>query len=111
MALRIGNPNASPPPPAPPEQDEAASLPTAMQSLEAPTGAGMVDPAVARYLGPEMRCQNCVHFMEPGSCEVVSGAIDSQGVCSLHTADMEAEMPMEEEVPAEEPMPEEEEAM
>ena len=110
MALRIGGPNDSAPMPS---QMEAASYPAVMNGLDAPTGGGMVDPAVARYLGPEAVCATCVHFMEPGSCEVVSGEIDPQGRCCLHTMDMEAndmEMPIE-EAPTEEPMPEEEEGL
>ena len=108
MALRIGNPNA--PPPAPPvveeEEEEVLSAPSMMQGLEAPASAGLVDPVVARYLGPESRCESCVHFMAPGSCEVVSGEIDPAGVCSLHTPDdMGMELETEEAADTLEEMP------
>lgn len=73
---------------------------------------GLVDPSVARYLGPDSRCHNCIHFLEGeglGSCEVVSGEIDPDGVCSLHTPDVEeveaesVDSPdVDEEVPSEE---------
>lgn len=48
---------------------------------------GMVAPEAAKYMGPEMRCESCVHYMEPGSCEVVAGKIDPQGVCMIFTPD------------------------
>lgn len=46
-----------------------------------------VSPESAKYMPPDMRCQSCIHFMEPGSCEVVSGPIDPAGVCLLFVAD------------------------
>jgi hypothetical protein len=91
MALRIKG-NTSPPTedlpveeaePELPEQAEAASEPAMMPMA----GGGTVDPAVARYLGPESRCAGCIHFMDPGSCEIVAGPIDPQGVCVLWTPD------------------------
>lgn len=48
---------------------------------------GSVDPAVARYLGPESRCGGCIHFLEPDACEIVAGPIAPDGVCSLFTPD------------------------
>ena len=86
MALRIGSSNASMP------VSQAANpavmpMATSMPDLNAQPSSGTVDPAVARYLGPEAVCATCIHFMEPSSCEVVSGAIDPQGRCCLHEAD------------------------
>ena len=85
----------------PTEEQELPSEPTDVPAGETPLpedpaeqqpgGGGNVDPAVARYLGPESRCQGCVHFSEPGSCEIVAGAIDPQGVCSLFTPDEDAQ--------------------
>jgi hypothetical protein len=108
MAMRIGGePTAPEPSPDKPEQTEAASLPTSLSALDAPAGQGMVDPLVARYLGPTERCQTCIHFMEPGSCEVVSGEIDPEGVCSLHTGDeMDDDMDEDEAADVLEAMPE-----
>lgn len=42
----------------------------------------------ARYFGPDQRCQGCLHFLANpdgslGTCEIVSGDIDPQGVCIL----------------------------
>ena len=72
--------------------------------MEAMPSGGTIDPLVARYLGPMDRCQSCIHYLEPGQCEIVAGPIDPQGVCSLFTADQvaEDEMPVE-EVPTEIP--------
>ena len=68
-------------------------------SPEGSMGGGQVDPEVARYMEPNYRCNNCVHFMEPGSCEIVAGPIDPEAVCSLHTPDAEAMAPEAEEMP------------
>lgn len=59
------------------------------QAPDMAMGGGQVDPEVARYLEPNYRCNNCVHFMEPGSCEIVAGPIDPEAVCSLYSPDTE----------------------
>lgn len=120
MALRIGG--------GMPPQEEAISEPAVMpeemaappEAMAPPTeapaeeGGGFIDPESARYFGPESRCQSCIHFMAPGSCEIVSGPIDPQGVCMLFLAggapDQGAGMPPEamEGMPAEESAPTEE---
>jgi len=57
-------------------------------------GGGQVSPEVARYLGPDAICQNCIHFLEPNTCEIVAGQIEPNGRCSLFEADaMEEGMP------------------
>src|SRR3990167_329368 len=68
-------------------QAETAMVPDSFKPPMLPEmGEGIVDQSVARYLGPESRCQGCLYFVEGGSCRVVSGEIDPQGVCSLFTA-------------------------
>jgi hypothetical protein len=57
---------------------------------------GNVDPQVARYLPPDCRCQGCIHFIDPGSCEIVAGPIDPQAVCSLYTPDANGQETSEE---------------
>ena len=90
MALRISDPN---PPPRMPTQMEATADPAVipMNEMMQPSGGGLVSPEVARYLGPEAVCATCVHFIDPGSCEVVSGEIDPQGRCCLHEADADTD--------------------
>ena len=92
--------------PAPTDIDEPLpdeAPPEEEAPVEEPTQDGaMVSPEAARYFGPESRCMNCVHFSEPGSCEIVSGQIDPEGVCSLLTQDSEGEDQMAPEPPVEE---------
>ena len=96
MALRImGN---TPPPreeePMPeempeqmlPEQMEAASEPAMPE--EDPTDLGRVPPAIAVYRTPDLGpfiCANCAYFREDGSCILVAGTIEPEGVCNLFT--------------------------
>lgn len=119
MAMRIGNPPTTPPAvpqPAAPAQ-ESPEMMDALASFageDTATGeTGLVDPEVARYTGPEAVCSSCIHFLEPGTCEVVSGPIDPGGRCSLHTADTGGEtkeLPMEEPI-EDETLPEDEEVL
>lgn len=84
-----------------PEQPEAVSEPAMLTE-----SAGKVSPQVARYMTSDMGpfiCANCQHFQDDGSCEVVSGPIDPEGVCILFTPPdqlnegmPEGEEPMEE---------------
>jgi hypothetical protein len=99
MAIRVaGNP------PVMPEMVEEEPLmeePTPDMAMlpEEPTMGGMVDPFVAKYMGPEAVCGSCVYFLEgpeAGSCEIVSGPIDAAGRCSLWTPDMDSSMPTDE---------------
>ncbi len=71
-------------------------------------GGGQVAQDVARYLGPDAVCQNCIHFLEPNTCEIVAGPIDPQGRCSLFTPDsvepdVESGMPESDMPPADIP--------
>lgn len=132
MALRIGG--RAPMPPVEEEQlpveeapveepmpeDLLSELPESLEEglPEEATAGGMVDPVIAGYKGPEQgpfACSNCIHFREDGSCEIIAGPVDPEGVCNLFTSaapvqqeemPVEEEMP-EEEMPMEEPMPEE----
>lgn len=108
MALRIkGNtplPSASPDaqiedePVEQPVEEQAE--PTSPQGMLPIAGGGQVSPEVARYLGPDAICQNCIHFLEPNTCEIVAGQIEPQGRCSLFEADaMEDGMPETELAP------------
>jgi hypothetical protein len=106
MALKIGGM-------APPVEEEmpvAEEMPVeatemAMEPEMPAVEGGLVSPEAARYFGPESRCAGCIHFMEPGTCEIVAGPIDPQGVCVLFEADaMMDEMPTE-EMPLEEAPP------
>jgi len=105
MALRIGPPAA---PLVMPEQTEAISEPAVMPEPTAPEmtetamppvmGDGLVQKELVKYVGPErmeMSCMHCIHFMEPGSCEIV-GSVDPGGTCILFVRDsMAGEMPAE----------------
>lgn len=79
-----------------PTQVEDEDMPEEDLMQEGPQmGGGMVSPESARYFGPDSRCKNCIHFMEPASCEIVSGSIDPDGICSLFTQDSEEDMSLE----------------
>jgi len=96
------------------EQTESMSDPAMMPEIPTtPTetadltteaiGGGSVSPELAHYVGPErmdQACQNCIHFTEPNSCEIVAGAIDPAGTCNLFTMDSagEEELPEEPEL-------------
>ena len=89
MALRIGNPNT--PSPMPQEEDVSEPAVMPMEERMQPSGGGLVSPETARYFGPEAVCENCIHFVEPGSCEVVAGPIDPGGRCCNYEADTDTE--------------------
>jgi hypothetical protein len=45
-----------------------------------------VSPETSGYMGPDkgpFECGNCVHFMAPGSCQIVAGDIEEDGCCNL----------------------------
>ncbi len=115
MALRIGSKFTRPKPPEFRSEDEATEAADTIDKMpeatdvepigddaaqgEDMTSEGRVSPDVARYFGPEAICSGCVHFIEPGSCEIVAGPIDPGGRCSLWTSDdaeEKAESPDEE---------------
>lgn len=93
MALRIAG-NQPPPPvedvPVDPASEMVEQADTvsdqAMMPIEDTGTAGLVSPEVVRYMtsdrGPFI-CANCLHFQDDGSCEIVSGPIDPEGVCIL----------------------------
>lgn len=97
MAIRIAGQ-----PPVPPPVEEAPEVPEAMEQEEAVSKpvvmtmgeeAGKVSPMVARYMTSDMGpfiCAFCEHYRD-GSCEVVSGPIDPEGVCILFTPHKESE--------------------
>lgn len=133
MALRVGGGQ----PAAPPMEEELPEEEMPMEepmpeeemqveeeaSMEEPVSTGTVDPMIAGYKGPEagpFMCGTCAHYTGQGTCAIVAGPIDEQGICNIFTpmATEEEEMPMEEmpaeeeapveEPPAEEPLPTEE---
>lgn len=75
--------------PAVPEAENVTPIdPSGASGKPAKFSADKVDPSIARYMGPELgpfECQACEHFNQDGSCSVVSGPIDPQGVCILFT--------------------------
>lgn len=100
----------------PVEEPMAPATPEMLPMLDAPIqGGGQVDPESARYFTSEHSCSGCIHFMEPGSCEIVSGEIDPEGICSLYVPDAEAlgaeptlDTPVEEPLTEDLPLDEEE---
>jgi len=47
-------------------------------------------PQIAGYMGPEegpFECEHCVHWLDPDSCNIVSGPINSGGCCNLFQRD------------------------
>jgi hypothetical protein len=124
MALRVSGAKK---PPMPVEEEvpveqpiPEAPMPEEMPMEEAPMpeempmemGIGKVDPMTAGYMGPEagpFMCGNCIHFMDNGTCEVISAPVEEQGCCNLFTpmeVPMEGEEMPTEEMPMEEPLPE-----
>lgn len=84
-----------------PPIEEALPVPDA-----APAG-GVVDPAIAGYMGPEMgpfMCSNC-QFFQNGSCAVVAGPIDPNGFCHIFTP-LATNQPAEAPEDAGQPLPE-----
>ena len=46
-----------------------------------------ISKKVSGYLSSEdgpFECENCGHFKEPASCEIVEGHIDPEGCCNLY---------------------------
>ena len=35
------------------------------------------------FMDEGIACENCVYFLPPSGCRIVSGAIDSEGLCKL----------------------------
>src|SRR5258707_575096 len=97
--LRIAGPSGPPTPPQSPQAPEEVTEPVdnpaedtaEPQTPQASDSSSQINPEVARYFGPDMRCEQCIHYMTgnagAGSCEIVSGPIDPQGVCMLFTLD------------------------
>jgi len=92
------------------EEEPLAEEPTEELPVEPTTGA--VSQYTAGYKGPEegpFNCGNCVFFTD-GTCKIVDGEIDPEGVCNLFTTMSGAEMPAgpEEDIPEpeDEPLPE-----
>ena len=110
MALRI-KPDNYVPPVEDNDEIEAEEIPVEEPIEESPAaqpavmhGSGSVPQDVARYLPPDAICQNCIYFMEPGTCEIVAGAIEPQGRCSLFVPDQMQEESLDPsmgEIPAE----------
>lgn len=113
MALRIGGPTKSPalPPELPTEE---APLPPEEAPPQFNMSIKKVDPAMVWYKtsdqGPFI-CSNCDYFEdEDGSCTLVDGPIDPEGVCNLYTpvaggAEVPQEPPMDELTEPAEPLP------
>ena len=110
--LRIGSKSA---PPMPPMEEEMPQLPPeAPLPEEVQPSMSMqiakVPQALVIYktsdLGPFI-CSNCDYFEDDGSCVLVDGKIDPEGVCNLFMPTGPAEqapipeekLPMESEVP------------
>lgn len=97
MALRVKPDNYQPPAEEEiPVEEVPMEEPDDMGSMLPMASGGQVDPEAARYFGREYMCQGCIHFMEPGTCEIVAGEIDPEGICSLFVpdaAEVEASIP------------------
>lgn len=94
-----------------PMPEEAAPEPMPEEpAMEMAPPMGVVDPMIAGYKGPEMgpfMCANCQFYApndEPGTCQIVAGPIEEQGVCNMFSP---MQGPAEEEPMEEEPMLEE----
>lgn len=88
----------SPLPPGPPPMDAGAPPPLDPIGGSPDTGtdpmgeaskydAQKVSQPTSGYMGPEagpFACGHCVHFTQPGSCEIVQGDIDPGGCCNLY---------------------------
>lgn len=91
--LRVKGPSGPPPPPEamppeamPPEQAPPEAMPPEMP--QQPMTFKKVDPSIAVYRQPDdgpFKCANCDHYEEEGSCTIVDGPIDPEGICSIFT--------------------------
>lgn len=91
------NPESATPAMAQPVETEPLDM---MDPASMMAGGGTVEKTLVHYLGPErieMACKNCIHFMEPGTCDIVAGGVDPEGTCNLFVMDSggEEEMPQE----------------
>lgn len=74
-------------------EEDAELPPSAMEQ-------GKVTPIVANYKGPELgpfACAHCGFFQGDGTCALVAGPIEPEGLCNLFTQAVESEeaaMPM-----------------
>jgi hypothetical protein len=103
------------PEPMPTEEDLMAELPPTLDEEPVTEGGGEVDPIIAGYKGPEngpFACANCVYFGRhgDGTCAIVSGPIDPEGICNLFTSASAGQDAMPEAPLPEEEMPVEPEA-
>jgi hypothetical protein len=124
MALRIGGAKPTSPPPIEedltalqeepevmPEEMAAEPLPEEEMPVEEPAGGGEVDMIVAGYRDPSegpFMCSNCTFFGRhgDGTCAIVSGSIDPDGLCNMFTTLSREEAPIEEPMPEEAPVEE-----
>lgn len=97
--------------PAPPVEEEEPVVEEAPQVPVEPEPEEPVEPepleevpgitlpkAMVVYMGSEFgpfECQNCCHFQEDGSCEIVEGPIDPAGCCNIFCPPDHEEMPEE----------------
>ena len=96
-------------PPLPMEDGEEIPLEEEVPVDEMPTSSmkydvDKVDPVIAGYRGPELgpfMCGRCDHFDGTGSCNIVMGPIDPEGVCCLFISS-ESQLPMDEMAPLDE---------
>jgi hypothetical protein len=74
-----------------PQAEEQSEAPDAEASEQPAQGGGVLDPQTAGYKTPDQGpfiCRNCVHYGVggDGTCEIVSGPIDEEGVCNVFTS-------------------------
>jgi hypothetical protein len=91
-------------------QMQAMSEPVVMEDEPSASELGKVEPTMAFYRTPDMgpfMCGNCTHFREGGSCVIVAGPIEPEGMCNLFTpGESDVEEPAEEMEEAEQQMSE-----
>lgn len=62
---------------------EASTIPTEKPEIKEPTPMVGIAPDKVHYKDEVILCGDCVHFISPNSCELVSGGISVDGTCVL----------------------------
>lgn len=102
-----------------PVEEEMVEEPPMEEPMMEQPQAGLVDPTVAGYKGPEMgpfMCGNCQFYSGEGECMILAAPVEEEGLCNLFMSmpsseSIDEELPMEpeqqelpfdeEEIPAE----------
>ncbi|MGQ0752114.1 MAG: high potential iron sulfur protein [Betaproteobacteria bacterium] len=64
----------------------AAAIPAAVRHAEAQAKTSKAQAQYQDRPKNGQRCSGCTHFIAPGQCRIVEGAIDPNGWCALYAS-------------------------